>query len=188
MIHQRYKAKQIETARNPGKYRSIPKPLGDDQLVYGDKVINNSNWSVPKWRVYPKQDQWGYLANGEIGMVVGHRRTKKRDWYPENLEIEFSTQQGKTFTFYPGDFDDEGQADLELAYALTVHKAQGSEFEVVFLVLPRSPLMLTRELIYTALTRQVHNVVIFHQGPAAARQPLSSATYTGTGRWLNNPF
>ena len=54
LIHQRYKAQQIETARNPGRFRSIPKPLGDDQIVYGDKIINNRNWSIPPWRVYPK--------------------------------------------------------------------------------------------------------------------------------------
>ena len=44
-------------ARNPGKFRSIPKPMGDDQIVYGDKVINNRNWSVPPWRVYPKPER-----------------------------------------------------------------------------------------------------------------------------------
>ena len=43
---------------------------------------------------------------------------------------------------------------LELAYALTVHKAQGSEFGKVILVIPRNSFTLSRELIYTALTRQ----------------------------------
>ncbi|MCL7412853.1 MAG: AAA family ATPase [ANME-2 cluster archaeon] len=188
IIHLRYKVHEIDKARNPGKYRSIPKPLGDNQLVYGDKVINNGNWLVPNWRIYPKPDEWGYLANGEIGMVVGHRRTKNRDYKPENLEIEFSTQQGKVFKFYPGDFDEEGEANLELAYALTIHKAQGSEFKVVFLVLPRSPLMLTRELLYTALTRQSKKVVIFHQGSATDLQKLSSERYSATATRLTNLF
>ncbi len=188
LIHQRYKSQQIETARRPGKYRSIPKPMGDDQIIYGDKIINNRNWSVPKGRLFPKPEDRGYLANGEIGMVVGHRRTQKRDWKPENLEIEFSTQQGTMFTFYPGDFSDEGEASLELAYALTVHKAQGSEFEVVFLILPRSPLMLTRELVYTALTRQKQKVILFHQGSATDLQKLSSERYSSTATRLTNLF
>ncbi|HET6445162.1 MAG TPA: AAA family ATPase [candidate division Zixibacteria bacterium] len=188
IIHLRYKVQEIDKARNPGKYRSIPKPLGDNQLVYGDKVINNSNWSVPKGRIRPKPNESGYLANGEIGMAVGHRRTKNRDWKPTNLEIEFSTQQGKVFTFYPGDFEEEGKANLELAYALTVHKAQGSEFEVVFLILPRSPLMLTRELLYTALTRQRQKVVIFHQGSATDLQKLSSERYSAIATRLTNLF
>jgi hypothetical protein len=188
LIHQRYKGQQIYKARNPGKFRSIPKPLGDAQIIYGDKVIHNRNWIVPKGRMFPKADERGYLANGEIGMVVGHRRTQKLNWNPENLEIEFSTQQGTKFTFYPSDFSDEGEASLELAYALTVHKAQGSEFDVVFLVLPRSPLMLTRELLYTALTRQKQKVIIFHQGSATELQQLSSEQHSSTANRLTNLF
>src|SRR4051812_9217945 len=42
---------------------------------------------------------------------------------------------------------------LELAYALTVHKAQGSDFDTVFLILPQEARPLSRELLYTALTR-----------------------------------
>ena len=187
-IHLRYKGQQIEKARNPGRYRSIPSPMGNQQLIYGDKVINNSNWSVSKGRLFPKSSQRGYLANGEIGMVVGHRRTSKRSWKPENLEVEFSTQTGTVFTIYPSDFSEEGQANLDLAYALTVHKAQVSEFEVVFLVLPRSPLMLTRELIYTALTRQKQKVVVLHQGSATDLQKLSSERFSATATRLTNLF
>ncbi|HEX6901031.1 MAG TPA: ATP-dependent RecD-like DNA helicase [Thermoanaerobaculia bacterium] len=187
-IHLRYKGQQIEKARNPGKFRSIPLPQGDSQIVYGDKVINNRNWSVPKGRLYPKPDGRSYLANGEIGMVVGHRYTQKRNWLPKNLEVEFSTQQGTIVTFYPSDFSDDREASLELAYALTVHKAQGSEFEVVFLILPRSPLMLTRELLYTALTRQKQKIVVFHQGSATDLQRLSSDRYSATATRLTNLF
>lgn len=187
-IHHRYKGPQIEKAKNPGNYRSIPAPVGDSQIIYGDKIINNRNWSVPKGRIFPKAEARGYLANGEIGMVVGHRRTQKRNWHPKNLELEFSTQQGTTFTFYPSDFSDDGEASLELAYALTVHKAQGSEFDVVFLVLPRSTLMLTRELLYTALTRQKTKVVILHQGSATDLQKLSSEKYSATATRLTNLF
>ena len=89
----------------------------------------------------------GCLANGEIGIVVGHRRTATRNWFPDALEIGFSTQVGRVFKFRGSDLDEDGDANLELAYALTEHEAQGSEFGVVFLVLPRSPQMLTRELL-----------------------------------------
>jgi hypothetical protein len=188
LIHERYKGQQIEKARSPGRFRSIPPPRGEAQIIYGDKVINNRNWSVSKGRLYPKPDVRGYLANGEIGVVVGHRRTKKKHWNPENIEIEFSTQLGTVFTFYKSDFSDEGEARLDLAYALTIHKAQGSEFEVVFLVLPRSPLMLTRELLYTALTRQKQRVVIFHQGSATELQRFSSERFSATATRLTNLF
>ncbi len=188
VIHRHYKSRQIEQARSPGRYRTIPKPMGDGQIVYGDKVINNRNTSVWPKRIYPEPDGWGYLANGEIGTVVGHRRTQRRNWKPKNLEIEFSTQPGTVFTYYPSDFDDDGDVSIELAYALTVHKAQGSEFGVVFLVLPRSPLMLSRELLYTALTRQREKVVIFHQGSATDLQKLSSVRYSATASRLTNLF
>ncbi|HLW69078.1 MAG TPA: ATP-binding domain-containing protein [Candidatus Binataceae bacterium] len=53
---------------------------------------------------------------------------------------------------------------LELAYALTVHKAQGSEFDKVFVVLPNPCRILSRELLYTALTRQNSRLILFCQG------------------------
>jgi hypothetical protein len=187
-IHLRYKGPQIEKARNPGNFRSIPKPMGDNQIIYGDKVINNRNWSVWKKRIYPEPPTSGYLANGEIGVVVGHRRTQKRNWFPDYLEIEFSSQVGHVFKFWNSDFDDDGDASLELAYALTVHKAQGSEFEVVFLVLPRSPQMLTRELLYTALTRQKQKVIVLHQGSATDLQRLSAERFSATATRLTNLF
>jgi exodeoxyribonuclease V alpha subunit len=53
------------------------------------------------------------------------------------------------------------RSDLELSYAITVHKAQGSEYDSVGLVLPETDLpLLTRELLYTALTRSRRSVVI----------------------------
>ena len=187
-IHARYRGRQIERARKPGRYRSVPKPKGDQQIIYGDKVINNRNWSVPKGRVFPKQNARGYLANGEIGIVVGHRKTKNRNWTPTDIEIEFSTQRGKSFKFYDSDFKGEGDASLELAYALTIHKAQGSEFEKVLLVLPRSPIMVTRELLYTALTRQRDKVVVLLQGSAADLHRLSSERFSAVACRLTNLF
>lgn len=54
---------------------------------------------------------------------------------------------------FPTGIIGEVDGNLELAYALTVHKAQGSDFDVVFLILPRSAATLSRELLYTGLTR-----------------------------------
>ena len=187
-IHNHYKARQIEQARNPGQYRSIPSPKSDQQIIYGDKVINNRNWRVSMKRMFPTPNAAGYLANGEIGVVVGHRRTKKKSWTPKDLEIEFSTQRGTVFKFYNSDFKDEGDSGLELAYALTVHKAQGSEFKTVFLILPRSPLMVTRELLYTALTRQKEKVVVLLQGSATDLHRFSSAVYSAAASRLTNLF
>lgn len=189
-LHVRYKSKQVESANAPLPpwKRRVLKPQGGQQIVYGDKVINNRNQSVYKKRVFPETSEPSYIANGEIGMVVGQIRTRNFDYVPKCLEIEFSTQPNKAFKFYPSDFGDEGENNLELAYALTIHKAQGSEFEKVFLVLPKSKLMLSRELIYTALTRQKEKVVIFHQGTATDLQKLSSERYSSTATRLTNLF
>jgi ATP-dependent exoDNAse (exonuclease V) alpha subunit len=49
---------------------------------------------------------------------------------------------------------------LELAYALTVHKAQGSEFKKVFVIIPKNCRLLSRELLYTSLTRSRDQLVL----------------------------
>lgn len=190
LIHTRYKQRTIEQARIStwNSKRSIPKPMGEHQLVYGDKVINNRNQRVFKSRMYPKPADAGYIANGEIGIAVGHRRTRNKPWNPDYLEIEFSTQRGIGFKYYDGDFKEEGEASLELAYALTVHKAQGSEFKTVFLVLPQSPLMMSRELLYTALTRQKEKVVVLLQGSATDLHRFSSERYSAAACRLTNLF
>lgn len=188
LMHQRYLTSTLEQARQHQGRRIIPKPMGEQQIVYGDKVINNRNWSVPQYRLYPRPEERGYLANGEIGIVVGHHWTRQRNWKPDHIEVEFATQAGHVVRFSGGDFDEDGQADLELAYALTIHKAQGSEFGTVFLILPRSPRMLSRELLYTALTRQQRRIIILHQGPATDLLRLSGEEHSAIATRLSNLF
>jgi hypothetical protein len=173
----------------PEKYweRKTCKPLGAQGILYGDKVINVANGR--RYDVYPKMEK-GYLANGEIGIVVG--QFKGSGWKPKGLpwkiEVEFSSQLGFKFGFGGGDFGDEGEAPLELAYALTIHKAQGSEFGITFIVVPNPCRLLSRELLYTALTRQREQVVLFHQGDRRALLRLSLAEHSETARRLTNLF
>jgi ATP-dependent exoDNAse (exonuclease V) alpha subunit len=77
---------------------------------------------------------------------------------------------------------------LELAYALTIHKAQGSEFGITFVVVPTPCRLLSRELLYTALTRQRKQVVLLHQGDVRALLKLSSAEHSEMARRLTNLF
>ena len=188
LVHQRYKSKLIESASEVRRFqrRRFLKPQGDQLIVYGDKIINNRNRHIPKSRRWPNEE--GYLANGEVGVVVGQMRTKKFDYPPRRLEVEFSTQPDHVVKFWPSDFDDEREANLELAYALTIHKAQGSEFGTVLLVLPKSSHILTRELIYTSLTRQKEKLVILMQGSASDLQRLSSEIYSEAAGRLTNLF
>ena len=93
LLHIRYKAPQLEAARAkvPPWQRRFPKPFGDEQIVYGDKVINVRNQSITRRRIFPQPMDAGYLANGEIGTVIGQLRTKKWDHVPKTLQVEFST-------------------------------------------------------------------------------------------------
>lgn len=181
--------RQARAWAEPDKYweRKTCKPLGSQGVLYGDKVINVAN--ARRYDVYPKMDK-AYLANGEIGLVVG--QFKGRKWKPKGLpwkiEVEFSSQLGFKFGFGGSDFGDDGEPSLELAYALTIHKAQGSEFGMTFIVIPNPCRLLSRELLYTALTRQREQVVLFHEGDLRSLLKLSLSEHSETACRLTNLF
>ena len=187
LIHQRYKSKQVESSAR--QWRRFLEPQGNQLIVYGDKVINNRN---SQRRRYLPSENWKheptFLANGEVGIVVGETQWRRRGRRPRDLEVEFSTQANGLVKFWRSEFDDEGEASLELAYVLTIHKAQGSEFDTVFLILPKSSHLITRELIYTALTRQKERVVILMQGAPHDLQRLSSDLHSESAGRLTNLF
>lgn len=89
-----------------------------------------------------------------------------------NAHIPMGKELGtyKTNKGYTNDLPQEKPIDnLELAYAISVHKAQGSEFDHVFLVLPKSKkALLSKELIYTAITRAKTKLTIFAEQDIAA--------------------
>ncbi|HET6145565.1 MAG TPA: AAA family ATPase [Candidatus Acidoferrales bacterium] len=180
LIHEHFRADYLKLAMEP-MFRRIPKPMGPERVVYGDKVINLRNHRRDGKRVYPKDGALGYLANGEIGIAVGLWGKS-----PKILNVEFSSQQGFSYSFYGSDFRDEGEAALELAYALTVHKAQGSQFKLVILVLPEGHPILSRELIYTALTRHQDRVVVMHQGPRTIMKDFAAPQRSEIARRRTN--
>jgi exodeoxyribonuclease V alpha subunit len=93
------------------------------------------------------------LFNGDQGIVL---RVAEPGAASHRFMAVFP--RGETFAAF---HLDTLRSDLELSYAITVHKAQGSEYDHVGLVLPESDLpLLTRELLYTALTRSRRSVVI----------------------------
>jgi UvrD-like helicase family protein len=78
--------------------------------------------------------------------------------------VAFAGRPWRRYSYSGRDFPSGGTGPLELAYALTVHKAQGSEFDVVFVVLPKETRLLSRELIYTGLTRSRKRLVLLVEG------------------------
>ncbi len=183
LIQTTFRTKTKEWASK--KYgRKIPKPMGREEILYGDKVIQTQNQR--RFKVYPKENALNYVANGELGIAVGQYKTKNMNFTPYALEIEFSSQPGFKYSYSGGDFVEESYPTLELAYALTVHKTQGSEFGLTFVVIPNPCRLLSRELLYTALTRQRNRVVVFHQGPLQDLKNYSNDFYSEFAARLTN--
>lgn len=150
-------------ALNQALQRPAPESDDDQTLIahgvrfaVGDKVMQLKNqyelaWSVdadshqPSGLMFAKNTaapQTGKgVFNGEVGQVIALD--------PEEDELTVLFDDGRRVTYDRGALE-----DLDLAYAITVHKSQGSEYPVVVLVVPpTAPRLLTRNLLYTAVTR-----------------------------------
>lgn len=138
---------------------------GPEEIVLRDKVMLLTNGVRKGYDFRTSTSDPLYLANGEIGLVA----RAKAGW----LNIAFADRSHihVGFKAAPGNAE---RVDLELAYALTVHKAQGSEFGTVFVVVPAQSRLLSRELLYTAFTRARDKLVLLVQGSDTA--PLYELT------------
>ncbi|VVE20137.1 exodeoxyribonuclease V subunit alpha [Pandoraea terrigena] len=174
LLHKRFRKDAVAWASRHSNRRGwISPPRGPEEIVYGDKVINVRNHK--RKYVTPVDDALAYVANGEIGVVIGDLLdSATRGDKAWRTKVEFSSQPEYVYSFAPWDFDDDGSTPLELAYAATVHKAQGSEFETTILVLPKRGQLISREMLYTALTRQQRRVVILHEGDLADMRKLAA--------------
>jgi len=128
---------QLESSRNPWGMS-----LGDEEIVTRDKVIQLRNQTRNAYNGTEKVEM--YLANGEVGVVSGGKNPFRN--------VVFAGRQGLSFGYRKSEFP-RGSGPLALAYCLTVHKGQGSEFSKVFVVIPKECFNLSRALLYTALTR-----------------------------------
>lgn len=154
-IQSRFRAHDLERARDPTT--KWPRPFGDDtEIVFHDKVMQAKN--AVKW-LPAEVKGLRFAANGEIGLVLV--TGKGKEGRPDYLKVRLSTQPKTDYFYSRIDVEREGQ--LELAYALTVHKSQGSDFETVFFIVPKAAGTLSRELVYTGLTRFTGRVVLFVQ-------------------------
>ena len=185
LVQQTFRKTWLSRAKSPSRYRKIHPPVGPQGIIYGDKVINLKNSSVRE--VFPERPS--YVANGDVGIVVGNYKTRRQKTLFPLVEVEFTSQPGHDYDFKIWEFGgEEGSPPLELAYALTVHKSQGSEFGITFVVLPDPCWPLSRELLYTALTRQQARIVILHQGDLRNLRRYANDKYSDIARRLTNLF
>jgi hypothetical protein len=187
LVRQTWRGTDAQLAAKAWKFAS---PMGADGVIFADKVMCLRNdyrrkGSDPEtW----KQHEGG-VANGEIGLIV--RPAGKKGKRPTGHTIEFSTQPNRQYTFWEGELNgaDEGAREwLQLAYAVTVHKAQGSQFKVTFVVIPDPSPLLSPELLYTALTRQQDKVVLLKQGSLANLRDFGALERSDTARRLTCLF
>lgn len=113
------------------KNRSVSIKYGDKTYYVGDKVIQLVN------------DPERLIMNGDIGIV-------------KDIKVNSQDEQYMVVTFDDNDvmYDKSDLDELNLAYAISIHKSQGSEYKIVMIPMVRSYMhMLKKELIYTAITR-----------------------------------
>lgn len=179
LIHNQYRNKTLPVdIKTKYKKRSTEQPLGSDGIMFGDKVINIRNQAKPG---YSKKVCLNYIANGEVGIVEDIVKNKKQH------QIKFSSQPESNYRFN-ANLGDDSESDLELAYALTIHKAQGSEFKKVILVLSDTCKLISKELLYTAITRQTEKLIILYNRAAFDLKRFSSNEYSATALRLTDLF
>ena len=140
----------LQAEFNPPASGKHERVRGDTTFREGDKVMQTRNNYQLKWKkdgAIGIEDGQG-VFNGDIGFVTFI------DPQEHVMEVQFDDE--RTATYEGGDVD-----DLELAYCISVHKSQGSEFPVVIMpAVGGPPMLLTRNLFYTAVTRARRMVMI----------------------------
>ena len=130
---------------NPPDKKKAEKEYGDGLFRVGDKVMQIKNNYQLEWEIATKYglvvDKGVGVFNGDMGRIV------EIDNYSEIVEVEYEEKKRVKYPFSSLD-------ELELAYAVTVHKSQGSEYPAVVIPLLQGPRQLYhRNLLYTAVTR-----------------------------------
>jgi hypothetical protein len=113
--------REFELKKATSRFRSVPKPLGSEQIVLGDKVVNLTNQMLKSWAPGQQGRARSYVANGEIGVVIGQLAGKGKK-APRETQVEFSTQPGMRLTVNNAVSDDD--ASVELAWG--ADRAQGT--------------------------------------------------------------
>ena len=134
-----YLNKALQAVLNPEDGKKKELTIAGRIIREGDKVMQiKNNYDI----IWQRADEEGTgIFNGDIGIV------KKIDLAQSTLTILFDEDKVALYTF-------DGAVELELAYAMTVHKSQGNEFEAVVMpVFSVVPNLCYRNLLYTAVTR-----------------------------------
>ena len=138
--------RELQAALNPPS-KNKREMLLFDKVVFrdGDKIMQTKNDYDVEWRRGAEKSHG--IFNGDIGKIIDTDRVNRR------CEIDFEGRKA----YYDGDM----LKKIEHAYAVTVHKSQGSEYPAVILLLPNYMNRLSyRNLLYTAITRAKKTLIV----------------------------
>ena len=132
--------KALQARLNPAAKGKSEKPFGEVIFREGDRVMQIKNNYDILWQSTDGKTVGSGIYNGDIGTILSIDNAN------ETLRVDF---EGRL-----ADYGFDALIELEHAWAITVHKAQGSEYRAVILALsPNAKLLLTRDILYTAVTR-----------------------------------
>jgi exodeoxyribonuclease V alpha subunit len=135
----------LQRALNPKTENKEEKEINKGVFRVGDKVMQTKNNYTLKWKNVDGEEGEG-VFNGDIGYIESIYKDKIVVLFDDDRKIEYEN-------IY---FD-----ELELAYAMTIHKSQGSEFPVVIMpMFMGPPLLMNKNLLYTGITRAKKLVVL----------------------------
>ena len=141
---------RLQEVLNPPSKNKIERKQGTTVFREGDKVMQiKNNYSI-KWTMFynGEEVEGEGVFNGDIGFI------KEINNEERTMIVIFDEEKRVVYSV-------ENMDELELAYAITIHKSQGSEFKVVIIpTFMGSPFLMNRNLIYTAITRAKELVTV----------------------------
>ena len=148
--------KRLQEALNPAAKEKKEKSFGDAIFREGDRVMQIRNNYDILWHNEDNTNVGMGIYNGDIGRIL------KIDPLEETLTVDFDGRIAQ--------YGFEALLELEHAWAMTVHKAQGSEYRAVILALGNSaPMLMTRDVLYTAVTRARELLILVGDDAVAER-------------------
>ena len=144
--------RQLQMFLNPPSRNKAEKQMGDRVFRVGDKVMQIKNDYQLEWKRF---NQYNIAYESGLGIFNGDMgRITDINGFNDSLTVLFDEERVVEYEFSQLD-------ELEHAYAVTVHKSQGSEYPAVIIpLLAGPPQLMTRNLIYTAVTRASRCVVV----------------------------
>ena len=139
--------KLLQASLNPPAPTKKERQFGETIFREGDRVMQIRNNYDILWKTTDSSMVGAGIFNGDIGTIT------KIDFSQESLTVQFDDREAE--------YDFTQLNELELAYAMTVHKSQGSEYRAVILsAWNGSPYLLNRSVLYTAITRARELLII----------------------------